>query len=748
MTFDDRLAQLRKSLALWLTIQGVERVWLEQSTINVSTLLGETRTSSAGLYSVAEGAEELDWSALRVTGGSLTFSLREPMGSSSLASLMRLRQRRKTWLTSAITKISTTLTVASTTGLIDGQLVYIGGETIKVGVVADATTLTGCTRGMFGSRAQTQEATALLGAAVYIFPTSLKGRRVQLYGSFVTSSGVTDAASTKILATYVIESAVRADERTLVFSCSPIIDEYMAKKCYVGVEETAAAAVSTSALSPGRLSVEVDTAKPFILPASSYPVYALLRGGGVDRGGTVARLLFSDVISSPNRIEIFAEDMLTPSGITPTSVRVATATRPAAYGYASVAAARPIALMIGSTCEWVLRLLCSRLGDGANTSYDVLPGAVRTSLGSTPFRFGAGIDTVDIEQFSFIDNGGPIVVYPLMTTTTVAEIIKEACIAADVFALTLADGRLALRRLGDNIDASVMTLGIDTCTVDPPRIWVDESSVYPHLRWVLNFDPISNESTLVHNTIDAELLQRYPEAEDAFDVVTRGLSVDTGIVTTRQRYAQNRMTLAELDQRARSLQVRGGRGRLLVERRFKAAALLCRIGDVVTIAFTGTNGNGGDINGSSARVVGRRPQHTTGSVILTLEVFDPVFRFAPSSVIVGGGGTTLILSTTSPDSAGVQPEADYYVGQQLALWDVSAGTQQQLIIASISSAPPTLVFTTSVLGVVENGRDWLTWSALSVPDFGTTPNGDDENDWTFGVSDAETIVGGLIRRWC
>lgn len=754
-TFNARLALDRKKLWLWITIQGIERVFKANASMDCSGVLGETRPESAVLVDPDEGAEDLDFSKLVVVGGGFSCRLVQPYGTSILDEVIRPRQRKATWLTADLVPAATSIFVQSTTGMVAGGYIYIGQETIEIGTVASATQLTGCTRGKFGSRAGSYKASSsALGAAVYLAPPALVGRRVTLYGSLLKDDGTTNASLTKTLATYVIEQSPEwIDERTLELRCGPLMDLYANAPLYQSVREVAAGAIKTSATDSDLVAVEVEDSKAFTLSTSGFPTYALLTRDGL---GTIGRIYYVDEVSTPEEIGVYPEDLMDPAGLSIESVRVAGAGDEGARGvttYTAAEHARHIAIVSGMTGTWALWLLLSRYGDGVNGTYDVLPGRERTAVEDEEFRFGAGIDEDDVDDAAFTEADGYWVTYPLMRQCIARDVVFEVCIQTGRFCYVKADGTWSLARLGDSRDTPVLTLDDSYCLDDErPSVKVDEEGIAPRLVWRADYDPNTDEFILEHVSIDMELVQRYPQREEKYEVESRGIGVDIsehsgGRQQLRRAYP---LTLSELDQIARSYQSRGGRGRLLLRRKFKLAASVARVGDVVTVGFSARDGAGGDVLGSSARVIGRRPSHAEGWCELTLEVFEPIYRFAPSSVIVARSTVSIAndtyeLSTTAPDAAGSSPQNDFAVGDTVRIWDMSAGTSTTAVIAELLSGPPRLRFTAAV-AAPEANRDWLTWNTLGTSS-GTTVNGDDESDWAYFMPDTGVAAEGSTRRW-
>ena len=145
MTFATRLAGNTKDLVLWVTIQGIKRVFKSHDVAVSLAVLGETRDESATLMDVSEGESEIDYERLAQVGGGLSFKIVQPYGQTFLADVFQPRKRRMSWLTSDLAYNATTIVMDSTAWLTAGDDIYIAQETIRVGTVLTGTTLTGCT---------------------------------------------------------------------------------------------------------------------------------------------------------------------------------------------------------------------------------------------------------------------------------------------------------------------------------------------------------------------------------------------------------------------------------------------------------------------------------------------------------------------------------------------------------------------------------------------------------------------------
>ncbi len=89
-----------------------------------------------------------------------------------------------TWLTAELSASGTAITVESTSGLANGDIIHIGTEAILIGTVASSTSLTGCTRGRWNSIAQKHvigDGETRANPQVTNRPLCIEGRRAWLF---------------------------------------------------------------------------------------------------------------------------------------------------------------------------------------------------------------------------------------------------------------------------------------------------------------------------------------------------------------------------------------------------------------------------------------------------------------------------------------------------------------------------------------------------------------------------------------
>lgn len=167
----------------WLEIEGISTIYIERETA-LSLPAGYTQDASLVVDMSSEVGEEVDTSSGVGHGFPFTFSLLDTAG----ARYWMERWQRECHLTAAVTSAGD-LTVDDTSGLLGapGDTVWLGMETITY-TGKTPTTLTGCTRGLFGSLAAPHSPTPI-GGWVTNRPRFWRGRQVRLFASPIDPAG-------------------------------------------------------------------------------------------------------------------------------------------------------------------------------------------------------------------------------------------------------------------------------------------------------------------------------------------------------------------------------------------------------------------------------------------------------------------------------------------------------------------------------------------------------------------------------
>lgn len=149
--------------------------WMKLSSIEIASSKLKEGIPEAGGFSIGKASVELlDKHGESTTTRDLT----------ALLARQALREGNVTGaeyeLGAALTKGATAITLVSTTGLSNGDTIWIGSEAILIGTVASSTSLTGCTRGYLLTNAVPHET----AVKVYGYLPSLKGRPFWIYKGY------------------------------------------------------------------------------------------------------------------------------------------------------------------------------------------------------------------------------------------------------------------------------------------------------------------------------------------------------------------------------------------------------------------------------------------------------------------------------------------------------------------------------------------------------------------------------------
>lgn len=710
-TFIERLTgDEGRDLRLYLTVDGIADVFQEDSTDIPSTFETSTRTRRKVVQTIEHGQSELDLNARRMMGGSLRVVLLDDENE-TLADLFAARSRRLAYVTATTTTAATTINVSDAGPLPTSGTVYIGGETITY-TAKTATTLTGCTRGAFGSPAQRHYGGADQGAGVFVAPSRWTGRRVRLWGYFLEDDGTTTTALRQQLDTFRLEEApAYLGQGRWELRCSHLSDEVAQRKLGQGLKKLKLRPVSYT-LSAGNLifSTEGQTGL-FPAAASSWPTYCAVSFDGAD-GMAVLKFVSAADGSGVTNVTTEPDGSIANLGIGDTFEGNIGQQTPAELQHWTF-------LQGGALSTLALFALTSILGDGANGAYDVLPGTNRDSgIGGEELRFGAGILAAEIDTASFtaLDHANQSWSYCIDETIGVDEFLTDLCLVTGSFWYVAADGRLTIKRLADISGTSGFNVE-DRTVIGEPTLEVLEDTIYPRARIECGYDPMTGEFRDSVTIIDVEMAARYPERGDTLQLSTRGLALSATDL------ARPIVSQAELETIVRRAMVEDGRGRLFVTLNATVEALQVDLGDVVSFAIALPDFEGGSLVGRTGRVVSRRPRYDDGVVELRVQVVDTLYYINPAAVIASAVGATLTLRTTGPEVSSTSPANQFVANMEIELVHVSPFSIEQLTIQSVT-APATVVLTSAPVTAVSGGNDYIRLRDDTVAQPGTpTANG-------------------------
>jgi hypothetical protein len=696
MAFYGRSANEHVDLHLSVVVEGIPFVFVER-TLPTSPAVWSGRTPIVCLTRVEEGESTLSYEDRREMAATLDLEMLDDAGV--LADLFATASRSVTWASATSTVSATTITLASTAALVGGQHIYVGAETITVGTVASGTSLTGCTRGAFGSTAAALYGTASDGDSVYVVPPFWRGRRVSLYGHAPDGAGL---YTSTLLGTYLIDEApVQAGDLRWTLRCAGIVQEYWERSIGLGLREQAALEVTVISTAIG---VRVEDATAFRL-GSSFPTYAAIDATSIRSGREVFAIYEVTSVDTTNDIVSLA---LSPSFGTPHILT----------GVGQLdAKIRPIATFGGSA---LLYLLLSREGQGA-TSYDRLPGRLPASTYEGGWRMGAAFTTseVDIAAFEAVPFVNSLFVVEREEKLT--DVLREWTLLTNTAIVSTVDGKIKPITLAPPRIINTTTIGADDVIPDGPlTVTCDEANVYPLLTVRGGYDIRSGDFTVEAPLINVDLAKKYQRNTNKLEVEIKSIGIDGGFPIGFDAPAWRNpvsMRVEDLIVYVDAVMKGSTLGRRFLSLSLSHEHLGLRIGDVVTLgtdlpdAYDLPDFRGGSILGLSARVVARRPRYDQARVDVRLELIDRLLHVCPAATITAYDGLkTYTLSTTTPEVSGASPAEDFWIGAAVLFVDRSSlATTPATHLTTITAIPSTTQITVDVVPSfsVQTGVDYV-----------------------------------------
>jgi hypothetical protein len=696
MAYYGRTSNEHVDLHLSVVVEGIPVVFVERS-LPTSPAVWGGRTPIVCLTRIEEGESTLSYEDRREMAATLDLEMLDEGGV--LADLFATASRSVTWASATATSSATTITLASTAALVGGQHIYVGAETITVGTVASGTSLTGCTRGAFGSTASALYGSATDGDSVYVVPPFWRGRRVSLYGHAPDGAGL---YTSTLLGTYLIDEApVQAGDLRWTLRCAGIVQEYWERSIGLGLREQAAKSVVSISTS---ILVWVEDATAFRL-GTLFPTYVAIDATSRRSGREVFAIY---TLVSVDTTTNFIGLSLSPSFGTPhilTGVGLLDAT------------IRPIATFSGSA---LLYLLLSREGQGA-TSYDRLPGRLPASTYEGGWRMGAAFTTAEVNVAAF--EAVPFVnsLFVVEREEKLTDVLREWTLLTNTAIVSTVDGKIKPITLAPPRIVNTTTIGADDVIPDGPlTVTCDEANVYPLLTVRGGYDIRSGDFTVEAPLVNVDLAKKYQRNTNKLEVEIKSIGIDGGFPIGFDAPAWRNpvsMRVEDLIVYVDAVMKGSTLGRRFLSLSLSHEHLGLRIGDVVTLgtdlpdAYDLPDFRGGSILGLSARVVARRPRYDQARVDVRLELLDRLLHVCPAATITAFDGVkTYTLSTTTPEVSGTSPANDFWVGAGITVVDRSSlATTPATHATSINAIPSTTQINVDSLPAfaVEIGVDYV-----------------------------------------
>ncbi len=321
-----------------------------------------------------------------------------------------------------------------------------------------------------------------------------------------------------------------------------------------------------------------------------------------------------------------------------------------------------------------LSFLCSRLGDGANGAYDVLPPGWGLGIDASRIDL-AGIAAV---KRTWFPGARHIWVYeePFSLKTVLADMLRpHAC-----YPVTTLGDLLTFRRLSPPIPGATLR-DLDASAVVAVPSWdANIADVVGRVIWRCDFDPVTGKH---RQTFTGELQGPGTEAQEFYAGLWKTLEVDAkGAFTgndTGTPYFGSGLSTSATESAQRYFELVRDR----YARPFPVIAVECsydyldvEVGDLVTLTVANipdvTTGALG-IAGAICEVLRKAIDDVRGVVALTLlhSTASSQFRLmSPSGKVAFGGSgvATLALVDGEYNDAGQDRTAGFYVGQVVEFW--------------------------------------------------------------------------------
>jgi hypothetical protein len=741
---------------LYVTIEGISNVFQDDDVDVPTALVAATYTRCKCLTSVAVDERSLDALKRRQIGGGITIRLVED-DSGTLRTLFSPRRRRVAYVSAAHTSADVTINMSTNSALPSAGNIYVGGETIAYTALG-VNTITGCTRGAFGSRAAALFGSSENGQAIYTQPPSWVGRKVTLGGYFLNDDGSapTSAAMGAVLGTFEIASPPQyVGNGIWEIACVDRIDGILSRGLYVAMQSiesfsspivnlsSTGASANAGGLQGSIYVMDSEVYKvssPTVPSAGDYS-YLLLEHTKEKGWWQIVRIdSFGSSSGTYNAVINVRDDDL----CTKQPPKDENGRRPP-YTFKS---ARLVSFLKGESDRVLFKLLTSIYGDASNGADDVLRGAKRVDYDGVDWRLGAGIPRSDLDTtaFSSIGNSSEWWWF-LHEPTTAEEVLREWCLTNDAYIFTKPDGTLSAKSLAD-VSASVLTID-DGMIVGDVKVSYDEQNVFPHVILKATYNRASEKFEGAIEVHDAELAERYPNRDETLTIESKSTRlIYTGTFGT-QLICAPCVNVTSLQRRLRRFQIEeGARAAGIVSFRGTLACARLNIGDVVTLTCSeAPNLEGGTLSSQRCRVVSVKPIYDDGLVELRVQMLAKPRLISPAGLITNVAGNVVTLSTTSPE-APVDGNPGFCFGPNVnvKLWDISANTFVRYTVTAVTGSTVTLSGAPAGVALNEDILtldDFAAVTDLDVTNHGYTPN----TDFIRMLADATELSGDNESRW-
>lgn len=685
MTFSTHLLSASgKSLRLTVSVDGVPLDFT--ASMALAAPASPAIDGRGMLVSVDESTTTLDRQKRIQVGGGFVAVVQDR--DNILRNLFATRSFRTTWVTANASRTATTIIVYDTAAFPAAGVVYIAGETIEyTGKTSGPDTLTGCTRGAYGSPAQAHRGGTEQGASVFLVPPSWLGRRVRLVGTFDDDNGVPDTSTAETIGTFRMERApVEDGQGRWELRCSHLSDEFGRRKVGSGLKEIKTpgtrAVYSVDGSGVKIITLVTLDGVAALLTQGTYPTHLIVQSAG--RGRTIFPIKSVTNGATGDIIELYAQH-LTEQGrllVSDAWWVFETGGTASALERLEIEWVKHVCLLEGGTPANLLTYaLASIVGDGTNGANDVLGGVEPTVLGGPGFRFGAGMPGAEIDTASLTTSSIPVGwTWVIDEELSVAEIVRDYCRDSNTAAVFTAAGLLSFKPLTKQRSTAVATIN-ENDVMGAIKAFIAEEAIFGRARLECGYDPIDAEFEATIDVIDEEISATYAPAEGSLVLQSRSIMVDPIATGGEGTLLRPTTSVDEIlpDLRRSMLDNRGGS--LYLRFRTDARHVLRGLGDLVAIVFPSVSDfRGGDCTSVLGRIMERTPNWQDLTVELVVIVEEALFHFAPfgvaTTVDAPAAGVQVCHLSTTDFGGSTTPAASFRVGDALVVYDPAANTMR------------------------------------------------------------------------
>jgi len=361
---------------------------------------------------------------------------------------------------------------------------------------------------------------------------------------------------------------------------------------------------------------------------------------------------------------------------------------------------RQVQIIVQDPATAALQVMLSVLGDGANGTYDVLPG--RAPEATSPIRqVGAGIpsDWVDVAAWEALRGiGGTCVFYLEEETRLLDFLVNEISWRLGGYVYVTDDGKISFQRyIVDTPLASTSTLSKADILAGAVSLVDDESETVGRVSIECNYNPGQREFRARHQVVFADLNGTYGDDLASVQLQSKSLWIGGGGSSLNSPPTGQWEIINSFDRVYSRTKdgVRKVRFRLPWKQHLTVKpGFVFKLTDDRQPDFAGGEG----ISQRTHEVTSANPDPQSGSLEVEAEEVPRGYLVAPSALVSSYSSGTFTLST-STDFYGTEPGFDFMLGATIRVFDASA------------SPPFSVSGTATITG--------LSSSSITVPFFGT-----------------------------